>query len=135
MAKIPANMEEQIDQIKKLEISYRKLHDTAIIQNKDSTAGNIEIPFQSILAKYKNFLNTIVITVDFDDDLSRRYLYNPKLMSYEFYGTVEFWAELLRLNHCSSTVMFKPKDGVKFYDINRLKTFINEIMILEKVIS
>jgi hypothetical protein len=128
-------MEDHIDQIKKLEISYRKLHDTAIIRNKDDALGNIEIPFQSILAKYRNFLDTIVITVNLDDTLARRYLYNPKLMSYDIYGTVEFWAELLRLNHCSSTVMFKPKDDVKFYDVNQLKSFINEIMILEKVIN
>ena len=135
MAKIPANMEEHIEQIKKLEISYRNLHRTAIIENRDEALGNIEIPFQSIFSKYRNFLKDIVLVVDLDDALSQRYMYNPRLMSYDIYGTVELWDELLRLNHCTSEVMFKPRENVRFYDTNMLKSYINEIMILEKALD
>ena len=129
---IPRNLIEQIDNIKDLEISYRMFHNNAIIT--DSTSDKkIEIPFESLISKYKYILSDIIITVDLDNKLSRQYLYNPKLLSYDLYGTVELWSELLRLNNWSSIVEFKPVK-IKIYDPRRLKSFLNEILILENKI-
>lgn len=127
---IPSNLTEQIRNVKDLEISYRMLHNNAYIV--DSTSNRtIEIPFESLINKYKNILNDITIKVKFDDRLSRQYLFNPKLLSYDLYNTVELWSELLRLNNWSSISEFKPVQ-IKIYDPNKLKAFLNEILILEE---
>lgn len=126
---IPSNLLEQISDVKELEISYRMLHDSAYL-NDESTNSTIEIPFYSLIDKYKDILNDIVITVNLDDRLSRQYLFNPKLLSYHLYGTVELWSEILRLNNLAFISEFKPVQ-VKIYDPNKLKPFLNEILILE----
>jgi hypothetical protein len=129
---IPRNIPEQIENIKDLEISYRMLHNSAII-NDTSSDRTIEIPFESLINKYKHILSDIIINVTLDDRLSRHYLYNPKLLSYDLYNTVELWSELLRLNNWSSVTEFKPVK-IKIYNPRKLKAFLNEILILEEKI-
>lgn len=130
---IPASITEQIENIKDTEISYRTLHSVGNILDA-STKNNIIIPYISILSKYRHFLKKYTINVRMDDVLCRKYVYNPKLLSYDIYGTTELWAELLRINNCSSTIEFKFRK-VKIYDPTKLKDIINEIMILEGVIT
>lgn len=129
---IPASITEQIAMIKDLDISYRALHTTALISNSDGE-DKIEIPYISILSKYRHFLDNIRIKVAFDDVLARKYLYKPKSLSYDLYGTTELWFELLRLNNWSSISEFKPK-SIYVYDKNKLKDMLNEILILEKIL-
>lgn len=126
---IPRNMTEQIENVKELEISYRMLHNSIYV-NDEYSGKKIEIPFESLINKYKNILSNIIVTVKLDERLSRYYLYNPKLLSQDLYETVELWSELLRLNNWSSIVEFKPVK-IKIYDPARLKEFLNEILILE----
>ena len=123
---IPSNLTEQIENVKDLEISYRMLHNNAILNNQVSNI-KIEIPFESLITKYKHILSDITISVKFDDVLARQYLYQPKLLSYDLYKTTELWSELLRLNNWSSITQFKPNNTIKIYDPNRLKAFLNEI--------
>lgn len=130
---IPSNLKEQINDVKDLEISYRMFHNNAILNNQSSNI-KIEIPFESLISKYKDILSSIVISVKFDDILARQYLYKPKLLSYDLYGTVELWSELLKLNNWSFITQFKPTNIIKIYDPNRLKVFLNEILILEEKI-
>lgn len=129
---IPSSITEQIETVKDLEISYRMLHNNLFI-NDISSNKRIEVPFQSLINKYKYILSDITVSVNLDDRLSRYYLYNPKLLSQDLYGTVELWSELLRLNNWSSIVDFKPVK-IKIYDPRRLKSFLNEILILEEKI-
>jgi hypothetical protein len=128
---IPSSITEQVDTVKDLEISYRMLHNFAILNNESSSIKT-EIPFESLVNKYRDILSKIVINVNLDDKLSRRYLYQPKLLSYDLYNTVELWAELLRLNNWTTITQFKPINKIKIYDPNKLKAFLNEILILEE---
>jgi len=130
---IPSTMIEQIEFVDGLEISYRMLHNEAILNDINSNK-KIEIPFVSLVNKYKYVLTDIVVKVKLDDILARQYLYQPKMLSYDLYGTTELWAELLRLNHCSSISEFKPTN-IRIYNPSKLKSMINEILILEKKID
>jgi hypothetical protein len=130
---IPATLEEQIERIENLEISYRNLHTKATIEYNNG--DSIVIPYSSLISKYRYFLDSIIVGANFDDESAREYLYNPRMLSFDIYGTVELWAELLRINNCSSCIQFKPEKNVKIYDPSSFKEFINEILILENVIE
>ena len=130
--KIPASMDEQIADIKDLDISYRILHPAAIIRD-EYTSRNIRIPFSSLTSKYSNFLSTIIVEIELDADEQVEYLFKPKALSNYLYGTTEFWNDLLILNNAYSTSEFKPTT-VKIYDPNKFKKYINEILILEDIV-
>ena len=130
---IPASMNEQIENAKSLEISYRTLHEQAILKDKIS-GRNIQIPFSSFTNKYKDFLNTIIVDVSLTDEERAKYRYKPKMVSYDSYNTTEFWNDLLIINNFFSLSEFQPGETMKVYDPNKLKDYINEIMIIEKLV-
>ena len=130
---IPASMNEQIENAKSLEISYRTLHEQAILKDKIS-GRNIQIPFSSFTNKYKDFLNNINVDVSLTDEERAKYRYKPKMVSYDLYNTTEFWNDLLIINNFFSLSEFQPGETMKVYDPNKLKDYINEIMIIEKLV-
>ena len=130
---IPASMNEQIENAKSLEISYRTLHEPAILKDKIS-GRNIQIPFSSFTNMYKDFLNTIIVDVSLTDEERAKYRYKPKMVSYDLYNTTEFWNDLLIINNFFSLSEFQPGETMKVYDPNKLKDYINEIMIIEKLV-
>ena len=129
---LPATMTDQIDLAEKWEISYRILHPSAVLKDEFSSR-NIEIPFSSLTNKYRHFLSKIVRSTALPDYLKARYKQRPKLVSYDLYGTTEFWNDILILNNCFSVVEFEPST-IKVYDPDRLKEYINEILIIEGII-
>ena len=68
------------------------------------------------------------------DDGIISHRYRPKMLSYDLYGTTELWFLLLNLNGCKSIMEFTPKK-IKFYDPDRLKSYINEILVLEGILE
>nr|DAR90611.1 MAG TPA: hypothetical protein [Caudoviricetes sp.] len=130
MAYIPSTVDEQYEYGKSLEISYRALHHDAFLYDKQSNR-TIRIPFMSILSKYRDFLDEIIVEQELTLDEQREYRWNPKKMSEDFFGTTEFWFMLLVLNNYKSIIEFQPKKYVKMYDPDRFKKYLNEIMILE----
>lgn len=133
MKKAQPTLRTQIAEIKSNELSYRTLHDTATLTDEHS-GRNIEIPFRSITNKYRNFLSNIIITLNLTEAESTKYKYNPKLLSYDLYGTTEYWNDILILNNYSSILQFTPTSTVKVYNKRSLKEYLNEIMIIENLI-
>lgn len=130
---VPATVPEQVSLAKDMEISYRTLHPSLVISNvKDDDV--IRVPYSSIINKYKDFLSTIVVEIKLDDAMREKYMYKPKMVSNELYGTTELWSEILILNNAYSVIEFKPR-VLKCYDPNRFKSFINEIILLEDVLD
>lgn len=126
---IPSTMTEQVKNIEKLDISYRILHPSIIIKDEASET-NIEIPFSSLTNKYRNFLKKIIVSIELDDRFMLKYRFKPKMISEELYGTTEFWNDILILNNCFRVCDFQPK-LLKVYDPTKLKSYINQILILE----
>ena len=129
MANTPASLTEQIENIKNMQISYRVLHSTIDIIYDENT--KIKIPLASITNKYRDFLNSIVVSFNLNEKEQERYMYNPKLLSEDLYQTTEMWNDILLLNQCVSISDFKPT-VVKFYDPDRFKGLLNELMMLEE---
>lgn len=130
---IPSTLPEQVSLIKDLEISYRTLHPSVYLHDKDSNR-TIRIPFSSIINKYKDYLSGIIMEIELNEDEQAQYLYKPKLLSEDLYDTTELWDTILILNDCQSVINFKPK-LVKVYDPTELKTLLNEIMLIEENIG
>lgn len=128
---IPSTLEEYIDSIEDMDISYRKLHLPAAIYTPKRNKISV-IPLTSLFNKYRNVLDNIIIIIELDDEEQAKYIYKPKLVSEELYGSAEFWDVILVLNGCKSVMEFKPK-ALKIYDPKELKKYINEIMILEEI--
>jgi len=127
---IPSSMTEQIEQIKGLEISYRVLHPSAKINDKNNKRY-VNFPFSSIINKYKDFLYSFIITIALTEEEQNYYQYKPKMLSEDLYGTTELWDAILLLNNNVSVSEFKPKK-LKLYDPAKFKRYLNEIMLLEE---
>jgi len=132
MLSIPSTMTDQINQMKNLDISYRVLHPSCYLTNEE-TDTTIEIPYSSLTNKYRDFLSNIVIRMPLTHEWQLQYRFKPKMISQELYGTTELWNDILILNNCVRVADFKPK-VLSVYDPDEFKEYINQILILEKVI-
>lgn len=126
---IPSTMRQQVEEATNLEISYRVLHPPLYVYNEE-TEETVEIPFSSLLNKYRDYLSNIIISVPLDEVLQNKYRFKPKMISTELYGTTELWDTILILNNTFRVSEFQPK-VLKVYDPNRLKEYINTILIIE----
>lgn len=129
---VPETMNDQINHAENLEISYRTLHTKAIVHDSERNI-NIRIPYDSLINKYRHFLESIVIEIKIDETYQKYYRYKPKLFSNDTYGTTELWFVILELNGCPSMLDF-DLDRIKIYDPKKFKSFINEIMNLEGIL-
>ena len=64
------------------------------------------VNFDSCLVKYMPEIRQIVTKVEFPVDKYQKYKFNPKLLSYDLYGTTELWALILDLNELHSASEF-----------------------------
>lgn len=134
MATIPVSMDRQIVNIKSKDISYRNLHQYANLFNTQ-TNDTIEIPYMSIAENYRDYLKKIVQRVVLRENDKIRFRYNPKRVSSVFYnGTTEYWYLIMTLNECVSVSDFGTSDTLKIYNPQKIKSYINEIMVLEDLL-
>lgn len=130
----PTTMEQQIAEGEARELSFRTLHTYAKINNLvDEDA--LVVPFGSLLNKYRHFLKPLVRDFPLPHLLYLRYRYSPKALSFDLYGTTEYWASLMELNNCISISEFDFEESVKIYDPTKILDMVNEILILEEVIK
>lgn len=129
---IPATITELIEWGKNEEISYRNLHTEAYINDLDNDRI-IKIPLNDTMSAYRYFLDPYLIEFELHDEELQLYQFKPKSLSYKLYGTTELWALLLMINNCVSKIDFNKKK-IKVLDPKSIKSFINEVLILEKVL-
>lgn len=129
---LPVSLTEQIDRANHSELGYRKLHTSAIMTNEEN-GSIIEIPFSSYTEKYRDYLEKCIIRRYMSEKDCAKYRFRPKLLSIDLYGSTEFWNDILILNNCTSIREFQPtkEKPTLFYDPKTLKTYLNEILILE----
>lgn len=132
---VPVTLADQLEEIKKRDLSYRILHPAAIIYNEEDNT-TIETPFSSITAKFSDYLSNSIIEANMTSMDCDNYRFRPKSLSYKIYGTTEFWSDILILNNCASIREFQPmvNKPVRYYDPNSLKRLLNEIMIIEGIL-
>ena len=130
---IPATIDDLIQWGKRQEVSYRNLSGNALIENKMKNE-TIRIPLNSIMSEYRYFLEPYTVEIEINDEELVLYQFKPKSLSYKLYGTTELWAVLLMINNCISKIDFNKKK-IKVLDPKRIMSFINEVLILEKIIT
>ena len=132
MPVIPVTLTDQVDEVRLKEITYDNLHPKALLHDI-KTDITIKIPYSSLTNKYKDYLSTIVLSKELTEEEKRLYWFRPKTVSYDIYKTTELWDTLLILNYYTSISQFTPTT-LKYYDPDRLKAFLNEILIIEKIL-
>lgn len=130
---LPTTIDDLIDWGKTQEISYRNLNGRVYINNLSNNEV-IRIPLNSVMGEYRYFLKPYMVEITMNDEELYLYQYKPKSLSYKLYGTTELWSTLLMINNCVSKIDF-DKAKIKVLDPKRIKGFINEVLILEKIIE
>lgn len=126
-----STIQELIDSVNDMEISYRNLHTNVYIKNKEDI---IKIPYKSIIRDYLPFLKQSVVELPLTPNEVVLYRYKPKKLSLDLYGTTELWSALLEINHLYSTVDFNL-EKVKVFEPKEFKKLLNEVLILEGIMT
>lgn len=119
---------EYIDSYRNSDISYDKLHYQEV--NTFPTGENVIVVGDSILTKYKKDLESLAITKTFTTQEENRYFYNPQVLSYDLYGSTQYWHLLLDLNNMSSAIEFSQNPILVYNGI--FPDMINRILALEE---
>lgn len=90
---------------------------------------NIIVPDCNIFTEYKEDLESIIKTYTMSDSEKIKWAYNPKLLSYELYGTTEFWFLILSINELHSATEFNI-NPIKIFDTS-LPNILGRILNLE----
>ena len=130
---IPTTVSEQIQNALNAEVSYRKLHNHAIIVN-NQRGDAIRISIDSIIDKYRYLLEQYIYQYTIPENEFKMFKWNPKMLSYNLYDTTEYWYLLLAINNCVSKIDF-VNNTIKIIDPKKLKEFVNEVMILENLLD
>lgn len=99
---------------------------------EETNSRKLIIPGQDIFSKYKADLDEIIEIHTMSSIEKRRWLYNPKVMSFDLYNTTEYWFLLLQANEVFSATQFSM-NPVKKYN-SSLPMIISRIINLEKEI-
>lgn len=122
-----STIKETIELGKELEITSNTLHYKKVITNSNNE--NFIFSISSIFDKYYELMKERTMTIELTDAEYRKYIYKPKLLSLDLYGTTELDFLLLRLNNMTSCIYFN-KQTFKVFDKD-ITTLLNEIMIHE----
>lgn len=122
-----STIKETIELGKELEITSNTLHYKKVITNSNNE--NFIFSISSIFDKYYELMKERTMVIELTDAEYRKYIYKPKLLSLDLYGTTELDFLLLRLNNMTSCIYFN-KQTFKVFDKD-ITTLLNEIMIHE----
>ena len=112
-----SSITDYVDDYRDLSLSFDTLH---LKESADSTADSSGVSKMillgdSIVQKYKNDLEELVQEKTFNANEYAKYMCNPWALSYDLYGTVEFWFLILDLNNMYSAIEFTQR-SILVYD-------------------
>lgn len=67
------------------------------------------VNFNNLIIKYMPELKEIKVKVTLSNEEYAKYKYNPKVLSYDIYGTTELWFLILEANELHSITQFDSK--------------------------
>lgn len=117
-------IEEFIDCYNASDISYES---TSLIQQ---VHGNIMIAY-NIFNDYIDELNDLAVYVTLSNEEYNKYLYRPKLLAYDLYGSTELFFLILMLNNICNVKEFDFK-RLKLLKVDDLQKFISAVYNSEK---
>lgn len=92
------------------------------------------IPVDGIFSqKYRDHLISVSQEVELTEEEYNKYKYRPKLLSYDLYGTVDYWFILMIINNVSTiisfnlkTIRFIPSESLDILELimNKEKTYL-----------
>lgn len=107
-------------------------YNTSIINRFKIGDNDIHLTDSNILDDYMEDLEDISVVVSIaEPELYSRYKYNPHLLAYDVYGSVEFDFIILKLNHIASANEFVFKN-VRIVEKNELLDLLNDIFNIER---
>lgn len=119
-----------IKEYKEETLSFDTLHFKEVFKKRNG--DNVIILSDSILTKYNNELLPLIVPLHLNDSEYNKFQYNPKLLSYELYGTTELWQLLLHANEIFYIGQFSM-NPIKVYTANVID-LINRIITIEEPI-
>lgn len=124
-------IQDYIDDYRDMEISYDLLHFKELDTfETDNSSERVILLNESILDKYRNDLDALKIDFTIPVDKESRYFCNPWVLSYDLYGTVEYWHLILEANHMYSITEF-TQNNIKVYN-GSLPDLVDSILALEE---
>lgn len=123
-----STIKQVIEDGKTAPFSANTLHFKKIITNTSS--DNFIILMNPIFDKYYELLKNYISEVNLTDEEYNKYIYKPKLLSLDIYGTTELYFLLLKINNMTSIIDFN-KQNIKVFK-KEIMTILNEIMIHEE---
>lgn len=67
------------------------------------------VNFSNLVIKYMPEIKELKVKVELSDEEYSKYKYNPKVLSYDLYGTTELWFLILEANELHSVSQFNSK--------------------------
>lgn len=127
-----SSINDYIEDYRELDISFERMHLKEAVTFSEDTSGVTDgvILGETFIDKYKSDLTNLVETKTFTRDEVFKYKCNPWVLSYDLYGTVEYWQMLLDLNDMYSATEF-TRTTVKIYD-DTLPDVIDAILMAEE---
>ncbi len=112
----------------KIDISMHTLH----LQSKINTSDDLSLIINctALINKYWDYIMKKCITYTFSNKDFLKYKYQPKLFCYDYYGNIELWSFLLKVNYMTSFLDFNKKT-IKIFDTSIVR-LLEEILIIEE---
>jgi len=122
-----ATLQDFINSYTDTDATFPKLH---YLEKDTIDQDTMILLSDSLLDKYKDELESLITIITLSSTEFNKYKYNPKLLSYEIYGTTELWGLILDLNQLHSTTEFNI-NPIKVYE-KSIIYYIDAILNLEK---
>lgn len=112
-----SSITEYVDDYRDLSLSFDTLHlkESAEFPADSSGVTKAILLGESFVQKYNKDLEELVQEKTFNADEYAKYMCNPWALSYDLYGSVEFWFLILDLNHMYSAIEFTQR-SILIYD-------------------
>ena len=123
-----STIEEFVDDYNNLDVSHDKMHYKEL--DTFDNGDKVILLADSVLTKYRKDLEEIVTTKTFTGREETKYFCNPQYLSFDLYGSTQYWSLLLELNNMSSAIEF-TRNPIKVYD-GTLPRLVDSILSLEE---
>lgn len=111
-------------------MTFRKMYMQEVMEF--NSGKKIIVNSESLLDRYVNELGDYKMALSMSDEEKRKYRFNPKMLSFDLYGTTELWNLLLHANEFFSVAEFETMEDDLYVYAGNILSFISKVIDLEK---